>query len=80
MQMLQFLLLSLSKKDVVMDKVPKQHTTHIGAHTQSNQASMTTQALTENTLLRLGKRHLTSTGTGQKMVVYWWLLASSKSG
>jgi hypothetical protein len=37
MQMLQFLLLLLSMKDVVVDKVLKQPMTHTGTYTQSRQ-------------------------------------------
>jgi hypothetical protein len=31
----------ISKKDVVVDKVPKQPITHTGTHTQTNQSSIT---------------------------------------
>jgi hypothetical protein len=49
-----------------MDKVLKQPTTHTGAHTQSNQSSITIQVMTNDTLLDLGKRHLTETRIGLK--------------
>jgi hypothetical protein len=80
LQMLQLLLLSLlSKKEVVMHKVPKQPTTHTGTHTQSNKSSITIQVMTNDTLLQLRKRCLTWTRTGLKAVVHWWLLASANS-
>jgi hypothetical protein len=63
-----------------MDKAPKQPTTHNGTHTQSNQSSITIQAMTNDTLLHSGKRHLMETRTGLKVAVYWWLLASANSG
>jgi hypothetical protein len=56
--------------DVVMYKVPKQPMTHTGTHTQSNQSSITIQAMTSDTLLHSGKRHLMEMRTGQKAVVY----------
>jgi hypothetical protein len=80
MQMLQLLLLSLlSKKEVVMHKVPKQPTTHTGTHTQSNKSSITIQVMTNDTLLQLRKRCLTWTRTRLKAVVHWWLLTSANS-
>jgi hypothetical protein len=36
-----FIIITISKKDVVMDKAPKQPMTHINTHTQSNQSSIT---------------------------------------
>jgi hypothetical protein len=64
---LQVLLLSLlSKKDAVVDKVPKQPTTHTGTHTQSNKSSITIQAMTNATLLQLRKRCQTETRTRLK--------------
>jgi hypothetical protein len=56
----------ISMKDVVMDKVPKQPTTHTGTHTQLNQSSITIKAMTNNTLLHSRKRHLMKTITGLK--------------
>jgi hypothetical protein len=67
-------------KDAVVDKVPKQLTTHIGTHTQSNQSSITIQAMTNDTILHSGKRHLTEMRTRLKVVVYWRLLTSANSG
>jgi hypothetical protein len=69
MQMLQVLL--LSKKDAVVDKVPKQPTTHTGTHTQSKKSSIAIQAMTNNTLLQLRKRHQTGMRTGLKLTVDW---------
>jgi hypothetical protein len=69
MQMLQVLL--LSKKDAVVDKVPKQPMTHTGTHTQSKKSSITIQAMTNNTLLQLRKRHQTGMRTGLKLTVDW---------
>jgi hypothetical protein len=66
-------------KDAIVDKVPKQPTTHTGTHTQSNQSSITIQVMTNDTLLHLGERHLTETRTGLKATVCWWLLASANS-
>jgi hypothetical protein len=81
MQMLQILFLSLSsKKDVVMDKMLKQTMTHTATHTKSKQIINHHTAMTNDTLLQLGERHLTSMRTRQKMVVYWWFLASANSG
>jgi hypothetical protein len=70
----------ISGKDAVVDKVPKQPTTHTSTHTQSNKASITTQAMSNDTLLHLGKRHITCTGTGWKTAVSWRLLTSAISG
>jgi hypothetical protein len=56
----------ISKKDVVVDKATKQPTTHTSTHTQSNQSSITIQAMTNNTSLHSGKRHLMETRTGLK--------------
>jgi hypothetical protein len=61
----------------VMDKVPKQPMTHTGTHTQSNQSSITIQAMTNDTLLHSGKRHLTEMRTRLKVAVYWQLLTSA---
>jgi hypothetical protein len=70
----------VSKKDAVVDKALKQPTTHTGRHTPSNQSSITIQAMTNNTLLKLRKRRQTGTRTGLKVVVCWWLLTSANSG
>jgi hypothetical protein len=67
-------------KDVIVDKVPKQPTTHTGTHTQSNQSSITIQVMTNDTLLHLGKRHVTEMRIGLKVAVYWWLFASVNFG
>jgi hypothetical protein len=69
----------ISMKDAVMDKTLKQPMTHTSTHTQSNQSSITIQAMTNNTLLHSGKRHLTKIRTGLKAAIYWWLLASANS-
>jgi hypothetical protein len=69
----------ISMKDAVVDKVPKKPMTHNGTHTQSNQSSITIQAMTNNTLLHSEKRHLMETRTGLKVAVYWWLLVSANS-
>jgi hypothetical protein len=85
MQMLQVLLFSLlSKKDAIMDKVPKQPMTHTDTSpgvlfTQSNKSSITIQVVTNDTLLQLRKRRITGMRTGLKAVVYWWLLTSANS-
>jgi hypothetical protein len=65
---------------VVVDKVPKQPMTHTDTHTQSNQSSITIQAMTNDTLLHWGKRDLTETRTEWKATVYWQLLTSANSG
>jgi hypothetical protein len=44
------LLLSSSKKDVVMDKVLKQPMTHTSTHTQPKESSITIQVMTNDTL------------------------------
>jgi hypothetical protein len=67
-------------KDVVVDKALKQPTIHTGPHTQSNQSSTTIQVMTNDTLLHLGKRHLTETRTGLKMAISWRLLTSANFG
>jgi hypothetical protein len=67
-------------KDVAVDKVLKQPTTHTNTHTQSNQSSITIQAMANDTLLHLGKRHLTEMRTRLKDAIYWWLLTSANSG
>jgi hypothetical protein len=66
-------------KDVVADKAPKQPMTHTGTHTQSNQSSITIQAMTNDTLLHSGKTHLMETRTGLKAVVYWQFLTGANS-
>jgi hypothetical protein len=66
-------------KDAVVDKASKQPMTHTSTHTQSNQSSIAIQAMTNDTLLHLGKRHLTETRTGLKAAVYWCLLANANS-
>jgi hypothetical protein len=66
--------------DAVVDKALKQPTTHISTHTQSNQSSITIQAMTNSTLLHSGKRHLTEMRTELKAAVYWRLLTSANSG
>jgi hypothetical protein len=43
-------------KDAVVDKALKKPTTHAGTHTQSNQSSITIQAMTNDTLLHSGKK------------------------
>jgi hypothetical protein len=76
-QMLQVLLLSLSsKKDAVMDKVPKQPMTHT---LNQNKSSIIIQVMTNDILLQLCEKHLTSTRTGRKVAVYWRLFASANS-
>jgi hypothetical protein len=70
----------ISMKDAVMDKAPKQATTHTGIHTQPNQSSINIQAMTNDALLHSGKRHLTEMRTGLKATVYWWLLDSASFG
>jgi hypothetical protein len=50
-----------------------------GTHTQSNQSSITMQAMTNDTLLHMGKRRLSEMRTGLKVVVYWRLLANAIS-
>jgi hypothetical protein len=60
----------ISKKDAVMDKAPKQPMTITGTHTQSNQSSITIQAMTNDTLLHSGKRHLMEMRTGLNAAVY----------
>jgi hypothetical protein len=69
----------ISMKDAVVDKAPKQPTTHTETHTQSNQSSITIQAMNSNTLLHSGKRDLTEMRTGLKAAIYWWLLTSANS-
>jgi hypothetical protein len=72
-------IITIIKKDVVMDKAPKQPMTHTSTHTQPNQSSITIQAMTNDTLLHSGKRHLTEMRTRLKATVYWRFLASANS-
>jgi hypothetical protein len=74
-----FIIIIISMKDAVVDKAPKQPTTHTGTHTQLNQSSITIQVMTNDTLLHSGKRHLTEARAGLKVVVYWWLLTNANS-
>jgi hypothetical protein len=74
-----FIIITISKKDAAVDKVPKQPTTHTSTHIQSNQSSIIIQMMTNNTLLHSGKRHLAETRTGLKAAIYWQLLAGANS-
>jgi biopolymer transport protein ExbD len=68
--LLIFIIVTISKKDAVMDKVPKQPTAHTNTHTQQNQSSITIKAMTNDTLPRLGKRHLMKMTNRLRAVVY----------
>jgi hypothetical protein len=52
---MMYFFIIISMKDAVVDKVPKQPTTHTGTHTQSNQSSITIQVITNDTLLHSGE-------------------------
>jgi hypothetical protein len=71
-----FIIIAISRKDAVMDKVSKQPMTHTSTHTQSNQSSITIQTMTNDTLLHSGKRHLMKMRTRLRVAVYWWLLTN----
>jgi hypothetical protein len=54
-----------------MDKMLKQPMTHTSTHKhKKKESSIIKQLMTNNTLLQLRKRHLTSMGTGWKATVY----------